>query len=318
MEADKKTNYFSVLSEAVVEAVSKGETYTVQVNSGNRVTASGIGYGDDLVLTASHVVEQEEGIEVAVSEENRISARVAGRDYRMELALLRVDNKIIKPAEPASEDARVGQMVLALGRPLTVNIQASLGIVNAVGGQIRTMQGGLLEHYIKTDADLPKGFSGGPLIDTEGRVIGINTMKLNSGFSLAIPGKLAWQTAKHLAEKGSVKYGYLGVRSMPVELSADAQKEIERSQKTGLLLMHIENGSPADQSGLLVGDILVGFNSVPISSTDELLTELGDQVAGKQVPAEILRGGKTTPVNIKVGEIAESIRHQSRHWRCGR
>ncbi len=195
----------SVLSEAVVEAVAKGETYTVQVNSGRRVTASGIGYGADLVLTASHVVEHEEDIEVAVSEGKRVSAQVAGRDHRMELALLRVEKKIIKPAETVTEDACVGQLVLALGRPLTASIQASLGIVNAIGGQIRTMQGGLLDYYLKSDADLPQGFSGGPLIDTEGRVIGINTMMLNSGFSLAIPIRFAWQTAKYLAEEGRLK-----------------------------------------------------------------------------------------------------------------
>jgi S1-C subfamily serine protease len=317
MPTDKKTKFFSVLSESIVEAVAKGETYTVQVNSGRRITASGIGYDADLVLTASHVVEHEEDIEVAVSEKQKAGARLVGRDYRMELALLKVEKKIIKPSETASVDARVGQLVLALGRPLNLNIQASLGIINSVGGQFKTIQGGLIEHYLKTDTDLPKGFSGGPLIDSEGRVIGINIMKLDSGFSLAIPVKLAWQTAKHLAEEGSVKYGYLGVRSLVVELRADAGKELGRSQKTGLLLMNVEDSSPADLSGLLIGDILTGFNDVPISSTDELLAELGRQVAGKKVPAEVLRGGKTTQVEINVGEHTQSIRPGRRHWQCG-
>jgi S1-C subfamily serine protease len=232
--------------------------------------------------------------------------------------LLQVEEKILEVAELSKVDAKVGQLVLAIGRPGVEGIQASMGIVTTIGGPIKTWQGGMLERFLKTDATLTRGFSGGPLVDTEGRLLGINALKLDSGFYLTIPIKLAWQVAAQLAERGSIKQGYLGVRSQIVSLSAEAQKELGRDQDTGLLLLHIEIGSPAAQSGLIVSDLIVGFRKKPVTSSDELLTMLGSDVVGKEVPVEVLRGGETKVITVKVGELKESIGFHGKHRRCCR
>jgi S1-C subfamily serine protease len=287
------------------------------VNAGRYVSSSGIGYESDFALTASHVVEQDEDILIIDANGRKAQARVAGRDQRRDLVLLQVEEKILEVAELSKVDAKVGQLVLAIGRPGVEGIQASMGIVTTIGGPIKTWQGGMLERFLKTDATLTRGFSGGPLVDTEGRLLGINALKLDSGFSLTIPIKLAWQVAAQLAERGSIKQGYLGVRSQIVSLSAEAQKELGRDQDTGLLLLHIEIGSPAAQSGLIVSDLIVGFRKKPVTSSDELLTMLGSDVVGKEVPVEVLRGGETKVITVKVGELKESIGFHGKHRRCG-
>jgi S1-C subfamily serine protease len=192
--------------------------------------------------------------------------------------------------------------VLALGRPTGDGIQASLGIVSAIGGPVRTGGGGLLDRYLRTDATPYPGFSGGPLVDTAGRVIGVNTSGLARGASLAIPVSLAWQVAANLAQYGSVKRGYLGVRSQPVAIPAAQQKTLSREQTSGLLLVGVEDGSPAEAGGLLVGDILVGLASQAVSDPDELLARLTGAVVGQPAPVEILRGGQPRTVTVTIGE----------------
>ena len=128
-----------------------------------RMPASGIAYDGEFILTADHVVERDEDIHVTLPDGTRLEASVAGRDAGSDLALLRLEKAVASPAEPALERPRIGQLALALGRPSTDGIQASLGVVSAVGGQWRTGRGGMLEGYLRTDTIPYPGFSGGPL-----------------------------------------------------------------------------------------------------------------------------------------------------------
>jgi S1-C subfamily serine protease len=234
-------------------------------------------------------------------------AVIAGRDPGNDLALLRLENPQLSgegpaPAEIASEPARVGQLALALGRPSQEGIQASLGIVSALGGPVRTGRGILLEKYIRTDAIPYPGFSGGPLVDAAGRVIGLNTSGLARGAGLTIPIAYAWQVAQALAESGHVRRGYLGVRSQPVELPAAMQEALGWEQGTGLLLVNLEEGSPAAQGGLQVGDILVSLNGERLASPDDLLVLLSGPLAGQEARIEILRGGQPKTLAVTIGE----------------
>jgi S1-C subfamily serine protease len=215
---------------------------------------------------------------------------------------LRLAQPLAAVADAAPQEARVGQLVLALGRPTGEGIQASLGVISAVGGPVRTGRGGLLERYLRTDAIPYPGFSGGPLVDTAGRVVGVNTSGLARGASLAIPAGLAWQIAANLAQFGSVKRGYLGVRSQPVPIQTAQQKALGRDQAAGLLLVGVEDGSPAEAGGLLVGDIVVGLAGQAVSDPDELLAHLTGAVVGQPAPVEILRGGQPRTVTVTIGE----------------
>src|SRR5206468_2235092 len=174
---------------------------------------------------------------------------LAGRDPGSDLAVLRLSEKVLSPAKTSS-DIKVGQLVLALGRPNTAGIQASWGIVTAVSGPARTHRGGLLDEYITTETTPYPGFSGGPLINTEGEVLGLNTSGLTRGASLTIPVKVAWRIADALAKHGSVKRGYLGVRTQPVEIPEAARNALKREQEHGLLVLWLEEGGPAEKGGL--------------------------------------------------------------------
>jgi S1-C subfamily serine protease len=216
--------------------------------------------------------------------------------------VLRLERPVASPAEAAPEEGRVGQLVLALGRPSLEGIQASLGVVSAIGGPVRTGHGGLLERYLRTDATPYPGFSGGPLVDTAGRVVGMNTSGLGRGAALTIPSALAWSIAATLEKHGHVRRGFIGVRSQPVAIASAQQKALGREQASGLLLVGVEDKSPAEKGGLLVGDIIVALAGKPVADPDELLAALVGNVVGKPTDFEILRGGKPLSVTVTIGE----------------
>jgi S1-C subfamily serine protease len=304
----------TALSASMADSVENAARSTVLVDGRERFPASGIVYAADLILTADHVVERNENIRVFLPDGAELPAALAGRDPGNDLALLRLEGAGAQVPEVAEAPARVGQIVLALGRPTLEGVQASLGVVSAVGGPVRTHRGGLLEGHIRTDAIPYPGFSGGPLVDASGRVLGINTSGLGMGQSLAIPAPLAWRLAASLAEHGSVKRGFLGVRAQPVEIPVEAQGALGRDQATGLLLVGVEEGSPAAKAGLMVGDILVGIANQAVEEHDQLLARLSGDVVGQATAFEILRGGQPKAVEVTVGE-REDIPHQGRHRR---
>lgn len=295
-------NPLTAFSDTLVQAVATAAKSTVLVNARHRIPASGIAYAPDLILTADHVVERDEGISVVLAEGDTLQATIAGRDPGNDLALLRLEKGSLTPAQKANREAKVGQVVIALGRPSTEGIEASIGIISAISGPARTGRGGLLERYLRTDAIPFPGFSGGPLVDTEGKVVGLNTSGFAHGAAITIPAFLAWADAENLAKYGYVKRGYLGIRSQQVELSADLSKTLGRTQETGLLLVSVEKGSPAEQGGLMVGDILVAINGQAVSDHDALMVHLSGETVGNPVSIQVLRGGQPVIVSVSVGE----------------
>jgi S1-C subfamily serine protease len=281
------TNPLTDFSNGLTSAVEKGGASTILVDARKRYPASGIAYTEDLVLTADHVVTREEDIKVTLPDGKELKATLAGRDPGSDLALLRLAEKALTPAKTSS-DVKVGQLVLALGRPSGAGTQASWGIVTAISGPARTHRGGLLDEYIQTETTPYPGFSGGPLINTEGEVLGLNTSGLTHGSALTIPVKVAWRIADALAKHGTVKRGYLGVRTQPVA--------------NGLLVLWLEEGGPAEKGGLLVGDILVSVGGQSVSDPDDLFSALHSDTVGKSIAVGVLRGGKPETINVLVGE----------------
>jgi S1-C subfamily serine protease len=264
--------------------------------------ASGIVYAPDLILTADHIVEREEDIKVTLADGTEIPAKLAGRDAGSDLAVLKLERAVDNVAEVTKSPARLGQIALVLGRPTPDGIEASLGTVSAIGGPIRTGSGGMLDRYIRTDSISYPGFSGGPLVAADGTVLGVNTSGLANGTALTIPADIAWKIADALVKDGRIKRGYLGIRSQPVEIPDASRKLLKREQATGLLIVGVENNSPASRGGLMVGDILVGVAGAPVLHHDELFTRLNGEMAGKSTPIEILRGGQPQTLNVPIGE----------------
>jgi S1-C subfamily serine protease len=302
-------NLLVELSDAIADAAERAGKSTVLVDARRKFPASGIAFAKDLILTADHVVEREEDIKVILADGTEVAARVAGRDPGTDLSVLKLDPSTgsgqapsATPAEVSKAYARVGQFVLAIGRPSTKGIESSFGTVNSIGGPIRTGRGSMLERYIKTDVVSYPGFSGGPLVNGDGTIFGINTSGFGHGGAITIPADVAWKIAETLAKHGKIKRGYLGIRSQAVELPADAKSALKREQDTGLLLVGLEADSPAGKGGLMVGDILVGVAGEPVAHQDDLFVRLSGDVVGKSVPINILRGGKLEAIKVEIGE----------------
>ena len=286
------------LSDGMADAVEKASSFVVKVNSRRRRGASGIVYGSGLVLVADHALQREEGVTAEQGNGEKLPARILGRDPTSDLALLEVEGLDAEPAKPA-EAARVGQIALAVGRPGREGLRASFGVVSAAGGPLRTGRGTTMERYVQTDATPYPGFGGGPLIDAHGNVLGVIVAGMMRGATLAVPADVAWRVAETLKKGGHVKRGYLGILSQPVHLPA-AQRAEGRSR--GLLVVGVEEDSPADRGGLLMGDILVGLDGENVGDTEELQALLAGDRVGEEVAVAVVRGGEAWAVHVTVGQ----------------
>jgi S1-C subfamily serine protease len=295
------TEALTNLSQNMADVVESAGKSVVRVEGRRRLSASGIVWSaDGLVLTAHHVVRREEGIKIGFPDGNSVTATMIGRDPTTDLALLRAETEGLTPPElqePAS--LSVGHLVLALGRP-GKTVQATLGIVSALGESWRTPAGGPIDRYLQTDVVMYPGFSGGPLVTTSGKIAGLNTSGLLRGVSLTVPTPTLKRVAATLLEHGRMRRGYLGIGAQPVRLPEGAAAKLER--ETGLLLISVEPDSPADKAGLVLGDTIFSYDDQPIGQLDDLLTLLSAAEIGTLVTLHILRGGKPEEVAVVLGE----------------
>jgi S1-C subfamily serine protease len=211
----------------------------------------------------------------------RLAATIAGRDPGSDLLVLRLTDAALVPASRASAPARVGQLALAVGRPARDGVQSSWGIITSINGPARTGRGGLLEKYLLSETTPYPGFSGGPLVDVEGGLLGLNTSGLTPGSALTIPVDVAWPIGEALAREGSVKRGYLGIRTQSVQVPGDENLE-------GLLVIW-QPGGPADSAGILVGDI-DGHRERRVESPDDIFVALSGETVGKPVEPNLSAG----------------------------
>lgn len=291
----------SDLSAAMAAMVDLAGGSMVRVEGRRGRPASGIVWSaDGEIVTASHVVRSEEGLIVGLPGGDRVEARLVGRDPAADTAVLRTSATGLKaPAWLPIGEARVGHLVLALGRP-GKTVQATLGVISALGGEWRTPEGSLIERYLQTDVVMYPGFSGGPLVGADGRVIGLNTSGLARGVSLALPAATLQRVVPMLLAHGHVRRGYLGIGAQPVRLPEDIAGQL--GQETGVLLMSVEPGGPAASAGMTLGDTLVGLEGAPIRHMDDLLAALGGDRIGQPLAAQVLRGGKLQEMRVTAGE----------------
>jgi S1-C subfamily serine protease len=294
-------NTLADLSEVMADAVERAAQSIVLVNARQRFPASGIVLAPDLILTAEHVVERDEDLSIITADDQELAAQLAGRDAATDIAVLKIASTSLQPASEAERPARVGQMVLAVGRPTRSGPMASLGIVGAVLGPWRSPRGGMLERVIRTDAIPYPGFSGGPLVGIDGSVVGMMTTGLANGPATGIPFATAKEIAQALAQHGQLKRGYLGISSQPVKLPDGAPTVNDIQPKVGLLLVHVEPGSPAAQAGMLLGDVLIALDQQVIEDMDDLQALLSGNRVGQTVPAHVIRGGELRELQVTIG-----------------
>ncbi|MCX7975921.1 MAG: S1C family serine protease [Bellilinea sp.] len=302
MSGEMGKEWMERVSQGWISAAEQAAASTVLVDARKRLPGSGVAYSNHLILTADHVIEREENIRVLLADGSVRAASLAGRDPANDLALLRLEEAVLTPAETAETEGRVGQPALTVARPTPEGIQVGWALISAIGGPVRTLRGGLLRRYFRLDATPYPGFSGGALVDLNGRLLGINTSGLAGGTFLSIPAAVAWEIAEVLARHGRIRRGYLGIRSQPVEIPPALQQALHRAQERGLLLMSVEEGTPAAEAGLMVGDILAAINAQPLNDPEDLVSALSADVVGKVVTLELLRGGQRIEKQASVGE----------------
>jgi len=292
----------SAFSNQLADAVQTAAAWTIRVQARRGYPASGIALASDLVLTADHVVDpsREDSIRLGLANGSEVSGSVVGRDPATDIAILRATGASLSVPTVASGDPRTGSLALVVARP-GADANASLGLITGLAGPARTRRGGMLERFIQVDAVLYPGFSGGPLVDTSGAVLGMITSGLGfGGPGVAIPWSLASQIAETIGKHGKVPRGYLGVGSQPVTLSPQA-KELTGGQERGLLVVQVAEGGPAAQAGFLQGDILVRLDASQVGNADDLQGLLGPNRVGTAVTASVVRGGELKDLTVTVG-----------------
>ncbi len=292
---------FQTLSDGLAGVVASASPAIVRVEARRHTPGSGILWSaDGLVVTASHVVRRDDNITVGLSDGQTAAATLVGRDPSTDLAVLRVEGATGAPLSQASEaEMSVGHLALALARPGRT-VQAALGVVSALGDGWRTPMGGQIDRYLATDVVMYPGFSGGPLVGANGRLLGLNTSGLGGDASLAIPASTLNRVVEALRSHGRVRRGYLGISTQRARLPEGVAEQV--GQKTGLLIVAVESGSLAEAAGLTLGDTLLALSGKSINTHEDLLAALSGDVVGQKEVARVLRGGQAQEVSVKIGE----------------
>lgn len=280
-------NELQTLSNQMSDLVASAAPSVVQVQR-----ASGVVYAKDVVLTNARALGREDGLHVRTHDDRTLDAELHGWDPATGLALLRVADLNISPAAPSADAARVGALAVAIARSWSNSLTASVGIISVIGGPLRTGRGRSIDEVIRTTAPMHEGFAGGAFVDMSGKVIGIATAAAIRGLGVVIPASIAWKTAADLLEHGRIRRGYLGVAGQPARLT----------DRQGLLIADVKDETPAARAGLLVGDVIVTFDGLPVESPEDLLDLLSGDRIGKPVAVNLVRGGSVKEVKVTIGE----------------
>ncbi|MEI6047168.1 MAG: trypsin-like peptidase domain-containing protein, partial [Chloroflexota bacterium] len=251
---------------------------------------------DGYILTNSHVVSGAIQIEVMLSDDSHYPAQLVGQDADTDLAVVRIGASGLPTAKLGNSDTlRAGQLVIAIGNPLGFQATVTAGVVSATGRSLRSQSGRLIENIIQTDAALNPGNSGGPLVDSRGQVVGINTaiIAMAQGICFAIPINTAKWVTGLLMQEGKVTRGYLGISCQQRPLNQNVIRTYNLAYKTGVVILQIAPNSPAATAGLRSSDIIISLDNQPVTSVDQLHKLLSRKTIGKEVSLTALRSSTT-------------------------
>ena len=285
------------LSNDLAAAVERAGQVVFGVNARTRLGSTGVHWRSGLIVTANHTVRVDEDITVTRPDGRAIAATVAGRDPAIDIAVLKVDAPDVAVADLGESNAvRVGHLVLAVGRGPC----ASWGVVSAIGeGRGPRSAGGAL---FSLDLTLYPGFSGGPLVNAQGQVIGVNSSGTSRHLQLAIPSAAVTRVVDELVRRGRLARPYLGVGTQPVSLPEALRQRFNLKQPTAVIVVAVQPSSPAASAGLLMGDIVISLGGTSITDPGDLASVLRPDHVGEDMTVSVLRGGEPRDIRITVGE----------------
>lgn len=305
-------------SQAVINAVERVSPSVVNIDvhkslrrsqtphfrSPEELRGNGSGFiftPDGFILTNSHVVHHSDKIEVTLSDGRRFQADLVGDDPDTDLAVVRINGPNLVPAPLGdSQKIRVGQLVIAIGNPYGFQYTVTSGVISALGRSLRSVSGRLIDNIIQTDAALNPGNSGGPLVTSQGEVVGVNTAMILAaqGICFAIGINTAKFVAGKLIKEGKIRRSYVGLGGQNVPLPRRIVRFHRLPVESGVLVVSVEPNSPAQRADLSEGDIIVGFDGQPISGIDDLHKVLTEERVGARTPLTIIRRSEKLVLNI--------------------
>ena len=297
------TNTSLIDLSAACEQVARDATASVVQVHGRRRPASGVVIAPERVVTTSHSVEWEDHTRVRTADGRLLPAQVAGRDAQLDLVLLRVPTLEGHALTVADSALSTGTLGLVVGRTWSGHLRARLTTITALEGSVRVGRGTRLDRALGLDVGVYPGFSGSAVLLADGRLAGLATAGLVRATALALPAGHVRQVIDGIERHGSVKRGFLGITSQPVQIP-ERQRD-GRSEAAGLLVTGVAAGTPAEQAGLLVGDIVVGFGGTSVDEPESLLALLTGDRVGHATPVAVLRGGRGLDVSVTVGERSD-------------
>jgi S1-C subfamily serine protease len=305
-EDEELLDAYSHAIMGVVERVSPSVVH-VRVRGSGRQGQIGHGSGsgsilssDGLVLTNNHVVEYASAIELALTDSRHVAARVLGRDADTDIAVLRAETSDRLPAVRLGNSKKVkpGQVAVAIGNPFGFESTVTAGIVSAVGRSLRARSGQLIGDVIQTDAALNPGNSGGPLVNSRGDVIGVNTAVIMGaqGISFSVASNTAQHVLTQILQHGRVRRARLGIAGNQVQLPQRIKVATGLTQDAGVRVVEVFSGTPAAAAGLVPGDVIVGLDQEVVTGIDDIARVLDGTRIDKRVALHILRNGRLVTV----------------------
>jgi S1-C subfamily serine protease len=303
MESEMASVIASFSQELAAAAEQVGAS-VVTLHARHRVPSSGIHWRQGVLVTANHTVRREDDITVLIHGGKRVSAKLAGRDAGSDLALLKFDQDsgVAIPQFGDAATLKLANFVLALGRTRFGNLVASAGIVGGLGGEWRTWRGGRIDQSIRLDLALYPGFSGGPLVNVEGKVLGLNTNGFGRGRAVTIPVATVNRVVDELLDKGYIARPYLGIAMQPVAIPEALRGKLKSAAAGGLMVLHVEPGGPADKAGIVLGDVIVELQGKPALDTEHIQDLLASAKVSDRIAATLIRGGSPVELSIALGE----------------
>jgi S1-C subfamily serine protease len=285
------------LSNALAGAVERAAGSLFAVHGRPRLLSTGVHWRAGLIVTASHTVEPDREVTLTAPDGRTLSAQVVGRDPGLDIAVLRAEVGSVPAADIRDDvELRVGHLVLALG----TGPRASAGIVSALdvrGGRQRE-PGAMLA----VDLTLYPGFSGGPLVDVLGHIVGITTSGASRHLQCAVRASAVTRLTEHVVRGGRIPRAYLGVGTQPVVLPNDLRERLKLTQRTAVIVVNVASGSPAAAAGVVIGDVIVSIAGHAIAEPGDLVAVLRPEQVGSAVTTSVLRGGEPRQLQVTIGE----------------
>jgi S1-C subfamily serine protease len=302
---DMANSILEAISNEFASAADKVGSSVVAVHARRWMPTSGIEWKKGVVVTVHHGVQRDEDIKVLRDGGRAVSAKLAGRDLSTDIAVLRLEEDSSgAPQLGDSTSLRLGHLVLALGRTRRGDLVASSGIIGGISGEWRNRRGGQLDQHIRLDLALYPGFSGGPLLNARGEVVGINTKGLANGRAVTVPVATVNRVVDELLEKGHIAQPYLGIAMQPVQVPENMRSKLPAQTRVGLLVTHVENHGPAEKAGVLLGDVLFEVGGATVEHVDAIQDSLSTAKIGDVLQIRVIRAGEIKPVSITLGERA--------------